>query len=92
VIERLIGIAAVGPDWVLWLLLAHVAAVDRHDHRALWSIFRRRRLRFVPFSRTLEAALRTETSRRARLLQKTRGPEASSCCARSIGSTTAPKR
>jgi biopolymer transport protein ExbB/biopolymer transport protein TolQ len=76
VIERLIGIAAVGPDWVLWLLLLmSLLSIATIIERVIF--FRRGRLRFVPFSRKLEAALRTGDLTAVRtLLQSTPGPEA----------------
>jgi biopolymer transport protein ExbB/TolQ len=75
VIERLIGIAAVGPDWVLWLLLLmSLLSVATIIERFVF--FRRRRLRVVPFSRSLEAALRTgDLSAVRTLLKSTPGPE-----------------
>jgi biopolymer transport protein ExbB/biopolymer transport protein TolQ len=75
VIERLIGIAAVGPDWVLWLLLLmSLLSVATIIERFVF--FRRRRLRVVPFSRALEAALRTGDLNAVRaLLKSTPGPE-----------------
>lgn len=74
-IDRLIGIAAVGPDWVLWLLLLiSLVSVATIIERVVF--FRRRRLRFVPFSQALEAALRTsDLGAVRRLLQSTPGPE-----------------
>ena len=58
-IERLIEIAAIGPEWVLWLLLVlSLLSVGTIIERAIF--FRRRRLRMVPFSRELEDRLRTE--------------------------------
>jgi biopolymer transport protein ExbB/TolQ len=76
VIERLIGIAAVGPDWVLWLLLVmSLLSIATIIERVIY--FRRRRLRFVPFSRKLENTLRTGDLGAVRsLLQGTPGPEA----------------
>jgi biopolymer transport protein ExbB/TolQ len=75
VIERLIGIAAVGPDWVLWLLLLmSLVSIATIIERVVF--FRRRRLRFVPFSRSLEGALRTGDLGAVRaLLHQTPGPE-----------------
>jgi biopolymer transport protein ExbB/TolQ len=75
VIERLIGIAAVGPDWVLWLLLLmSLLSVATIIERFVF--FRRRRLRVVPFSRALEAALRSGDLNAVRaLLKNTPGPE-----------------
>lgn len=56
-IERLVSIAAVGPDWVLWLLLLiSLLSVATIFERIVY--FHRRRLRIVPFSRSLEEALR----------------------------------
>ena len=75
-IERLIGIAAVGPDWVLWLLLVmSLLSIATIIERVIY--FRRRRLRFVPFSRQLESTLRTGDLGAVRaLLQTSPGPEA----------------
>lgn len=75
-IERLIGIAAVGPDWVLWLLLVmSLLSVATIIERVIY--FRRRRLRFVPFSRALESTLRSGDLGAVRvLLQNSPGPEA----------------
>jgi biopolymer transport protein ExbB/TolQ len=75
VIERLIGIAAVGPDWVLWLLLLmSLLSVATIFERFIF--FRRRKLRVVPFSRSLETALRTGDLNQVRtLLKNTPGPE-----------------
>ena len=68
-IERLIEIAAVGPEWVLWLLLVlSLLSVGTIIERAIF--FRRRRLRMVPFSRELEDKLRTEDLENVRTLLK----------------------
>jgi biopolymer transport protein ExbB/TolQ len=76
VIERLIGIAGAGPDWVLWLLLLmSLLSIATIFERIIF--FRRRRLRFVPFSRSLEAALRSGDLGGVRTLLKNQpGPEA----------------
>jgi biopolymer transport protein ExbB/TolQ len=75
VIERLIEIAAVGPEWVLWLLLVlSLFSVGTIIERAIF--FRRRRLKMVPFSRELEDKLRTEDLGAVRtLLKNTHGFE-----------------
>ena len=74
-IERLIEIAAVGPEWVLWLLLVlSLFSVGTIIERAIF--FRRRRLKMVPFSRELEDKLRTEDLGAVRtLLNNTHGFE-----------------
>ena len=74
-IDRLIEITAVGPEWVLWLLLVlSLFSVGTIIERAVF--FRRRRLRMVPFSRNLEDTLRTEDLDAVRtLLKKTHGFE-----------------
>lgn len=74
-IERLIEIAAVGPEWVLWLLLVlSLFSVGTIIERAIF--FRRRRLKMVPFSRELEDKLRTEDLGAVRtLLKNTHGFE-----------------
>ena len=74
-IERLVGIAAVGPIWVLWLLLfISLFSVGTIIERLIF--FRRRRLRMVPFSRQLEETLRKEDLGGVRaLLASHRGPE-----------------
>jgi biopolymer transport protein ExbB/TolQ len=75
VIDRLIEITAVGPEWVLWLLLVlSLFSVGTIIERAVF--FRRRRLRMVPFSRDLEDTLRTEDLDAVRtLLKNTHGFE-----------------
>jgi biopolymer transport protein ExbB/TolQ len=75
VIERLIEIAAVGPEWVIWLLLVlSLLSVGTIIERTVF--FRRRRLRMVPFSRDLEDTLRTEDLGAVRaLLKNTHGFE-----------------
>lgn len=74
-IERLIEIAAVGPEWVIWLLLVlSLLSVGTIIERTVF--FRRRRLRMVPFSRDLEDTLRTEDLGAVRaLLKNTHGFE-----------------
>lgn len=74
-IERLVGIAGAGPDWVLWLLLLmSLLSIATIFERVIF--FRRRRLRFVPFSRTLEAALRSgDLGAVRKLLEDNPGPE-----------------
>lgn len=68
-IERLVEIAAVGPEWVLWLLLVlSLLSGGTIIERAIF--FRRRRLRLVPFSRELEDKLRTEDLGAVRALLK----------------------
>jgi biopolymer transport protein ExbB/TolQ len=75
VIERLVGIAAVGPAWVLWLLIIlSLFSVGTIIERMIY--FRRRRLPMVPFSRELEDTLRREDLGAVRtLLSRHRGPE-----------------
>ena len=74
-IERLIKISSIGPEWVLWLLLVlSLLSVGTIIERAIF--FRRRRLRMVPFSRELEDRLRTEDLDAVRtLLKNTHGFE-----------------
>ena len=74
-IERLIEISSIGPEWVLWLLLVlSLFSVGTIIERAIF--FRRRRLRMVPFSRELEDRLRTEDLDAVRtLLKNTHGFE-----------------
>ena len=74
-IERLIEISSIGPEWVLWLLLVlSLLSVGTIIERAIF--FRRRRLRMVPFSRELEDRLRTEDLDAVRtLLKNTHGFE-----------------
>ena len=74
-IERLIEISSIGPEWVLWLLLVlSLLSVGTIIERAVF--FRRRRLRMVPFSRELEDKLRTEDLDAVRtLLKNTHGFE-----------------
>ena len=74
-IERLVGIASVGPTWVLWLLVfLSILSVGTIIERLIF--FRRRRLRMVPFSRQLEEILRKEDLGGVRaLLASHRGPE-----------------
>ena len=75
-IERLMGMAAVGPEWVLWaLLLLSLFSVATIVERMIF--FRRRRLPVVRLSRDLEHALRSENLGAVRtLLKGTPGPEA----------------
>ena len=75
-IDRLTEIAAVGPEWVLWLLLVlSLLSVGTIIERAVF--FRRWRLRVVPFARALEDSLRTENLEAVRaLLARTHGFEA----------------
>lgn len=74
-IERLTGIAAVGPDWVLWLLIVlSLLSISTIFER--WIYFRRRRLRMVPFTRELEERLHAHDVAAVRaLLKETRGGE-----------------
>ena len=68
-IERLIEISSIGPEWVLWLLLVlSLLSVGTIIERAIF--FRRRRLRMIPFSRELEDKLRTEDLGAVRALLK----------------------
>ena len=68
-IERLIEISSIGPEWVLWLLLVlSLLSVGTIIERAIF--FRQRRLRMIPFSRELEDKLRTEDLGAVRALLK----------------------
>ena len=68
-IERLIEISSIGPEWVLWLLLVlSLLSVGTIIERVIF--FRRRRLRMIPFSRELEDKLRTEDLGAVRALLK----------------------
>ena len=68
-IERLIEISSIGPEWVLWLLLVlSLLSVGTIIERAIF--FRRRRLKMIPFSRELEEKLRTEDLDAVRTLLK----------------------
>lgn len=73
--ERLTEIAAVGPEWVLWLLfILSLLSIGTIIERMVF--FRRRRLRMIPFSRELEDSLRTADLGAVRtLLKNTPAPE-----------------
>ena len=73
--ERLTEIAAVGPEWVLWLLLIlSLLSIGTIIERMVF--FRRRRLRMIPFSREFEDSLRTADLGAVRtLLKNTPTPE-----------------
>lgn len=74
-IERLTGIAAAGPEWVLWLLLVlSLLSITAILERAIF--FRRRRLKVVSTSHELEGMLRSDDLAAVRaLLTNTPGLE-----------------